>query len=547
MAKFLTICFVLVLSILTALTGPASAKDVKIGVLANRGVIYTLTSWQQVAANLNAQIPGHNFVIIPLTHMPLELEVRGGQLDFVLVNPAQYIEFEEKYGASRIATLVTHVGQTETSSVGSVIFTRSNRTDIAKLSDLKGKSLATADINSFAAWYITRDELKRHGVLPRDLASVKFAGIPYDHVVTAVQSGEVDAGAVRTDVLEQMAREGKIVLSDFRILNPRRVEGFPFLLSSDLYPEFAFARLKHTDTRLANDVAAQLLLMSHYQSARGEPNPIGWTVPANYEKVRKLLQEWRLPPYQDYGKVTFREAISQHRVTLSLLFAVLTALAMLVFLGLNIKSRRIKYKILKEAKQKLDLIHAMIQATPDAVFIKDKSGRYVFVNTEAARIIGKPVVEIVGKDASEFFPPAIARTMNHNDSTVMSSASAMTYEDQLACQETTKCLLVTKGPMYDSRGDVDGVFVIARDITDLKLLQKEISEKVLQLESALATVRQLEGIIPICSYCHKIRDDEESWHQIEHYIMSHTEAKFSHGICPECLKVQMHSLAQSEA
>lgn len=546
MARFFNICFYLVFSILPFIAGHASANDVRIGVLANRGAIYTLTSWHQVAAHLNAHIPNHNFVIIPLTHMPLELEVKEGQLEFVLVNPAQYIEFEEKYGVSSIATLVNHVGGIETSSVGSVIFTKANQTDIATLSDLKGKSLATADENSFAAWYITRDELKRHGVLPGDLASVKFAGIPYDHVITVVQNGEVDAGAVRTDVLEQMAREGKIALNDFRILNPKQVEGFPFLLSTELYPEFVFARLKHTDTQLANDVAAQLLLMSHYKSINGDLNPIGWTVPANYEKVRKLLQDWRLPPYQDYGKVTFSEAIRQHWITICLLFTVFIALSIVVFLSIAIKNKRMKYNILNEAKQKLDLIHTMIQTTPDAVFIKDKLGRYVFVNPEAARIIGKPAVDIIGKDASDFFPPAIAQTMTHNDSTVMSSASSMTYEEQPTNLDASRSMLVTKGPMYDSRGEVDGVFVIARDVTDLKLLQKEIAEKVVQLESALATVRQLEGIIPICSYCHKIRDDEECWHQIEHYIMSHSEAKFSHGVCPECLKIQVHAITQLE-
>jgi len=55
-----------------------------------------------------------------------------------------------------------------------------------------------------------------------------------------------------------------------------------------------------------------------------------------------------------------------------------------------------------------------------------------------------------------------------------------------------------------------------------------------QLEEALATVKMLEGIIPICMYCKKIRDDEESWQQMERYITEHSSAEFSHGICPDC-------------
>jgi DNA-binding response OmpR family regulator len=68
---------------------------------------------------------------------------------------------------------------------------------------------------------------------------------------------------------------------------------------------------------------------------------------------------------------------------------------------------------------------------------------------------------------------------------------------------------------------------------DLLAQQKE------ELEAALARVNQLEGIIPICSYCKKIRDDQKSWHQLEKYISEHSEAVFSHGVCPDCLEEQL--------
>lgn len=60
-----------------------------------------------------------------------------------------------------------------------------------------------------------------------------------------------------------------------------------------------------------------------------------------------------------------------------------------------------------------------------------------------------------------------------------------------------------------------------------------------ELEAALGRVKLLEGIIPICMYCKKIRDDLNSWHQLEKYISEHSEAMFSHGICPECAKEQI--------
>ena len=76
-------------------------------------------------------------------------------------------------------------------------------------------------------------------------------------------------------------------------------------------------------------------------------------------------------------------------------------------------------------------------------------------------------------------------------------------------------------------------------VAQVNLRTVELTEKVAELQSALAQVKRLEGIIPICGYCKQIRDDKESWHQLEAYISDHSDALFSHGICPECLEKEM--------
>lgn len=65
-------------------------------------------------------------------------------------------------------------------------------------------------------------------------------------------------------------------------------------------------------------------------------------------------------------------------------------------------------------------------------------------------------------------------------------------------------------------------------------LQRSLADRVRELEDALSRVKQLQGLLPICSYCKKVRDDQNYWQQVESYITQHSEAKFSHSICPEC-------------
>jgi DNA-binding response OmpR family regulator len=65
-------------------------------------------------------------------------------------------------------------------------------------------------------------------------------------------------------------------------------------------------------------------------------------------------------------------------------------------------------------------------------------------------------------------------------------------------------------------------------------LQSALAGRVTELEEALARVRQLRGLLPICAYCKKVRDDRNYWQQVEHYVTEHTDARFSHSICPDC-------------
>lgn len=78
------------------------------------------------------------------------------------------------------------------------------------------------------------------------------------------------------------------------------------------------------------------------------------------------------------------------------------------------------------------------------------------------------------------------------------------------------------------------IYSVARDVTERKAAEEEREALVIELRGALAEVKTLRTFLPICSYCKRIRDDENYWHSVDTYLSAHTNTQFSHSICPSC-------------
>lgn len=83
------------------------------------------------------------------------------------------------------------------------------------------------------------------------------------------------------------------------------------------------------------------------------------------------------------------------------------------------------------------------------------------------------------------------------------------------------------------RGELRARLQVAAHVLEL---QKNLADRVSELEDALAQVKQLRGLLPICSYCKNIRDEQNFWQRVDNYLMEHADVMFSHGICPDCYK-----------
>ena len=90
-------------------------------------------------------------------------------------------------------------------------------------------------------------------------------------------------------------------------------------------------------------------------------------------------------------------------------------------------------------------------------------------------------------------------------------------------------------PIIDASGITTHYLAVKEDITLRKEAETEREKIISELKAALAEVKTLSGLIPICASCKKIRDDHGYWQQVESYIQKHSDAKFTHGLCPDCM------------
>ncbi len=711
----------------------AAQQQVKIGVLAYRGAEAALTMWSPTADYLTKNIPHYTFSIVPLSFHEINHAVERGDVDFVLANSSIYVELEARYGADRIATLRNNGWLGGHTVFGGVIFCRADRSDISNLNALKGRSFSAVDETSLGGWQVAWRELKSSGLDPyRDFSSLRFADT-HDAVVYAVRDNKADAGTVRTDTLERMAAEGKIDIRVFRILNQQQEKGFPFLLSTRLYPEWPLAVVRHTDSELAEQVAVALITMPHDGPASQAGKIRGWTIPLDYQPVHDLQKELRIGAYRDYGRITPAEVLRLYWHWIALALAALLLMLFLTLHALRLNKRLALAKQLVEnarngleqevrertkellkaeelsRKYSLDL-ERLLSISRETTMTTDLKGLYrtfVCASKELLNLdfstlmllsedkktltmqdsLGFPeamigrftvvegqglttlvvkskkpetVADFIGETRFEI-PPivgekgirsavavpmmmkedilgvlvghtvarrdfsqkeldiyqhianqaavAIRNAMNtdilrksekyirdvtaslgegvyvlnaQGETTFMNpeaeallgwsekelihknihdvihnrraDGSTLPFEN---CEmrkviETGNRFYSTEERFINKEGRVFPVAVHSRplmengkvvasvtafrDISERKQREQEREKLIADLQKAIAEIKTLHGIVPICASCKKIRDDEGAWHQIEAYISEHTDAEFSHGLCKECAK-----------
>src|SRR5438105_1516152 len=136
------------------------------------------------------------------------------------------------------------------------------------------------------------------------------------------------------------------------------------------------------------------------------------------------------------------------------------------------------------------ILQAVMEATPDAIFVKDLEGRYVLVNEAAARFLGKSPDEIIGKHDLELYPEETARQFIEDDRKVLESGNPDVFEGVATSETGRQAYLVTKGVYRDRGGRILGLFGISHDITELRRAQETIE----QTREALFRSQKMEAV-----------------------------------------------------
>lgn len=146
------------------LSASNSKVDIFIGVLAKRSPEQCLQQWQPLAEYLNKNVTGSNFIIVPLGFKKIDTAVAEKSVDFVLSNPAIYVNLEKKFRVTRIVTMENRLLGAHSSQFGGVLFTKSNRRDIRTVANLKGKDFMAVSPTSFGGWLTSWRYLEKKGI-----------------------------------------------------------------------------------------------------------------------------------------------------------------------------------------------------------------------------------------------------------------------------------------------------------------------------------------------------------------------------------------------
>ncbi|MBQ0944312.1 PhnD/SsuA/transferrin family substrate-binding protein [Ideonella sp. 4Y16] len=392
-------------------TNPSASPTLTLGVLAFRPKPETLARWQPLVDHLNASLQGGRPVRLrALSYAELNAAVDQHEVDIVLTQPAHYIRLTHDAGLrAPLATLVERDGTHALAEFGGVILADATRQDLRTLADLRGQRIATSSTESLGAYLAQARVLAREGIsLPAD-AQVMALGGEQDAAVQALLQGRADVAFVRTGVLEALQAEGRVPPSRLKVLHPQTQGDYPYVRSTELYPQWPLAVMPWCPEALARQLAAAILGLPHDGVVARQLQIVGFTIPGDYTPVAEMMRTLRVPPFDRQAPIRLQDLLQQHGLLIlsgSLGLAALLAALLLQIAQTNRQLRR-------EHRQAADALRALedaglrqrsiLDSIGQGLYGVDQRGLCTFINPSALAMLQLQAPQVLGRPQHEVF------------------------------------------------------------------------------------------------------------------------------------------------
>lgn len=397
--------------LLLLLAAPVPAGErLALGVLAFRSKPVMIERYQPLADYLGERLDGTTVELLVLDEDEMERALAQHRLDLLLTNPSHYLIVRSRDSLGGVlATVIGREDGEAVTSLGGVIVAQAGRDDLSRLTDLRGRRIGAPGTRFLGGYQTQALELIEAGIDPA--AELTLTTLErHDSVIEAVLAGEVDAGFVRTGILESLTAEGRLDPSRLKVLNAQRLAGFPYAVSTRLYPEWPFVALSALDRDIVRRITTALLTLPPDHPAALAARIGGFAPPADYLPVERLARTLRMPPYDTPPQIAPRDVWEQYRHPL---VAIAAAIAVISFLSvlLSRRNRQLVHLVRERdlAQSGLELAASVFSHAREGILITDAEQRIVEVNDAFTRLTGYPRSEVIGRT------PQLLKSSRHND------------------------------------------------------------------------------------------------------------------------------------
>jgi PAS domain S-box-containing protein len=186
------------------------------------------------------------------------------------------------------------------------------------------------------------------------------------------------------------------------------------------------------------------------------------------------------------------------------------------------------------ARQTRERYRSLVESTEDSIYVVGPETQYIFMNKIHRERLGIQGTEYVGRAYADYHGQEETEVFAKKLKTVFITGRSVSYQHRSLLNG--KYYLRTLSPIKDTGGRTTSVTVVSKDINELKRAEVERDKIIFELQDAMDQIKTLKGLIPICAWCKKIRDDSGYWQKLETYLKEHSDVDFTHGMCDECAK-----------